>query len=705
MRKLIFTVIPFVSALIQVNGMTIQAGPGETLKTPEDVRLFIRAERNAGRIHEGEKVVVELQSGDYQLEGGFSLAAPDSGSTNAPVVWRARAGGRVRFVGGKRMPQKAFSQVTGNDGLNGMQEMVRDKVLVADVSSLLPGRVEELAPVWFGVHEAPLLFVGGKPMTLARWPNRGWTSFTNATDHGRKPQLHAGAFSYDNPRVTRWDFARGVWFNGYWTHDWDNRSVRAASYDAATHEVRLAAAVPYGLANFPWGHKHRRFFAFNLLEELDDPGEWYLDRRRKRLYLYPPDTAEWKSGSVDVFLTPRNKPILKLDAGTRHVVFEGITFSHSYSTLVIAKGVDDVVFRDCTFTSGANGGLDIKGNNCEIRGCEFSFLGSFGAMLDGGDRRTLTHSNNEFVDNDIHDFAIMQRVYAPGVGVSGCGNNIRRNRIHDAPHCAVLYGGNDNLFEFNDVHHVLMETGDAGAFYTGRDWTTMGNVLRYNFVHELGAGQYGYKDDTMGFYFDDCDCGNEVYGNIFWRVSRGIMVGGGRENPIRNNVFAECNTGMSIDSRGMTWKQWNKDVGNWWLEGKAEALHYKEEPWRSRYPRLANIMNDSPREPLYNPVETNVFIDCRRQIVELDGMIYKKVLPKMVFAGNVCLRTKGGEGLAAPDGRIPGFTTLIGSPEKPIDLGFRDLAHGDFTLVSKESLLRAIPGFRPIPVFMSRTAK
>ena len=152
MRKLIFTVIPFVSALIQVNGMTIHAGPGETLKTPEDVRLFIRAERNAGRIHEGEKVVVELQSGDYQLEGGFSLAAPDSGSTNAPVVWRARAGGRVRFVGGKRMPQKAFSHVTGNDSLNGMQEMVRDKVLVADVSSLLPGRVEELAPVWFGVH-------------------------------------------------------------------------------------------------------------------------------------------------------------------------------------------------------------------------------------------------------------------------------------------------------------------------------------------------------------------------------------------------------------------------------------------------------------------------------------------------------------------------------------------------------------------------
>ena len=44
------------------------------------------------------------------------------------------------------------------------------------------------------------------------------------------------------------------------------------------------------------------------------------------------------------------------------------------------------------------------------------------------------------------------------------------------------------LLESNDIHHVLLETGDAGAFYTGRDWTTQGNVLRGNFVHDIGGG-------------------------------------------------------------------------------------------------------------------------------------------------------------------------------------------------------------------------
>ena len=63
----------------------------------------------------------------------------------------------------------------------------------------------------------------------------------------------------------------------------------------------------------------------------------------------------------------------------------------------------------------------------------------------------------------------------------------------------MLYGGNEHLFELNEVYRVVMETGDAGAFYTGRDWTTQGNVLRHNFIHDLGGGDAKHVN-TMGVY-------------------------------------------------------------------------------------------------------------------------------------------------------------------------------------------------------------
>ena len=218
--------------------------------------------------------------------------------------------------------------------------------------------------------------------------------------------------------------------------------------------------------------------------------------------------------------------------------------------------------------------------------------------MSGGNRKTLTRAETLVEGCHIHDWGVFQRTYAAAIDVNGCGVTLRRNRMHDAPHSAVLYGGNEHLFEYNEVYRVLLETGDAGAYYTGRDWTTQGNVLRYNYTHDLGAE--GLPGSTMGFYFDDCDSGDEVYGNVFHNVARGIMVGGGRDHPIRNNVFSKCQIGLSIDCRGMTWKQWNAEP-SWMLEDKAKAFDYTNGVQTAKPdPRIASgfrIVNGTPERP------------------------------------------------------------------------------------------------------------
>ena len=56
-----------------------------------------------------------------------------------------------------------------------------------------------------------------------------------------------------------------------------------ASIDLDRRLVKTAP--PYGLYSF---RKGQRFYFLNVLEELDQPGEWFLDRKTGVLYFWPP---------------------------------------------------------------------------------------------------------------------------------------------------------------------------------------------------------------------------------------------------------------------------------------------------------------------------------------------------------------------------------------------------------------------------------
>lgn len=611
----------------------IEAKPGDSLVVVRDcVRSLTENERRRG-------VEVILAPGEYFLPNGLSLAAADGGVSNAPsVTWRARKPGTVRIVGARPIPSRAFSRVTDPALLARLPESARGKVYFADVSELFPDAVPPFSVRACGGSNGyqpmpPLVFTGGRHGKLAGWPNAGrWCVFSNRVDRGTLVSgklFKGGAFVFSDPRLKRWNFGNGVWLEGYFTHDWASWAAPAVSWgveNGMNDVVRIdpKASVYYGVMSGTWGRKERRFRAFNLFEELDAEGEWWLDRERKRLYIVP--FGGRMNDETDVRMVTSSATLLE-GRGVRNLRFEGIEFAYAYGTLADMRDCESVEFSGCRFRNSASNGILIYGRNCRVCRCEVANCGLSGVVISGGDRLTLMPSGNVVEDCRIHGFGILQRTYAPGVSIlnASVGVVVRGNEIFDAPHSAVIYGGNDHLFESNEVHHVLMETGDAGAFYTGRDWTTQGNVLRCNFIHDIGAGTTDRESqdaavsgtNVMGVYFDDCDCGDEVYGNVFCNVGRGILIGGGRDHPVRSNVFINCNLGLSIDFRGITWKNWN--TPGWNLEERAQRLGYTNGVWSTRYPRLANIMNDHPREPLYNPVEGNVFVDCG-EILEIGTM-------------------------------------------------------------------------------------
>ncbi len=191
--------------------------------------------------------------------------------------------------------------------------------------------------------------------------------------------------------------------------------------------------------------------------------------------------------------------------------------------------------------------------------------------------------------------------------MQGVGNIVKNNLIHDLPHTAVFFWGNDHILEYNEIHHVCMETGDAGAFYIGRDWTQRGSIIRYNYFHDLHGveGQEGWNE-VMAIYLDDWASGTTVFGNIFYKAGRTVMIGGGRDNLVENNIIIDGSPAIHVDARGLGWAKYYFDGTNNTLFERLEVVKPNKPPYSERYPQLTTLLDDEPVLPKGNRVIRNI---------------------------------------------------------------------------------------------------
>ena len=216
-------------------------------------------------------------------------------------------------------------------------------------------------------------------------------------------------------------------------------------------------------------------------------------------------------------------------------------------------GSSNTNVNGCTFRNLGHNAVEISGGaDCGVSSCDITQTGRGGIKLNGGNREKLTPAGHFAENNHIHHYSRWNRMYHPAISIEGVGNRASHNLIHDAPHMALYFGGNDHVIEYNEIHHVCEESNDAGAIYSGRDWTMRGTVIRYNYLHHI-CGFEGRG--CVGVYLDDMFCGTLIYGNVFFDVTRAAFIGGGRDCSIENNIFVDCNPAIHIDARaaGCEW--------------------------------------------------------------------------------------------------------------------------------------------------------
>jgi len=270
----------------------------------------------------------------------------------------------------------------------------------------------------------------------------------------------------------------------------------------------------------------------------------------------------------------------------------------------VLKGGSHSQVVGCTIRNVGHRAVIVSGGaDHAVFGCDVYHCGEGGITMSGGDRTSLTPARHNAENNHVHHYSRRARTYKTGISVSGVGNRIAHNLVHHGPHMALSAGGNNHVVEYNDIHNAVYESGDAGAYYVGRDWTQRGNVLRYNYWHQIvGATGHG----GMTIYLDDQHCGHTIHGNIFERCSRAVFIGGGDDNVVTGNVFVQCWKAAHMDNRGMGWQKKATDNPNGSLRKRLRAMPYKSDLWASQYPTLVNILDDDPNIPKRNVFRSNV---------------------------------------------------------------------------------------------------
>ncbi len=612
----------------------------------------------------GVPVTVTLRGGVYELGASFAIGREEA--RGEKLILRSRPGEVAIMRGGKAVNN--WRGVTDADTLARLPEAARSRVICADLKALGIGDLGRMRPRGFGrpVEPAGLeLFFRGKPMTMARWPNREWASI-KTVPNGQ----HGGQFTFEGGMPERWkDLSEpsraarreprpptDVWVHGYWTYDWADTYEKVAALDVSSRTVTTVP--PHGQYGYTAG---KRFYFLNVLEELDEPGEWYLDRQTSLIYFWPPEPPQSGDAVVSVLEQPL---IVVRDAA--NVTIEGLCFEAARGSAVEVVGGSGNAVRSCEFRCLGNDAVHVTGGTKHVvADCHIHDIGEAGIRVSGGDRKTLAPGGHRVLRNHIHNYSLWCRTYRPAIGIDGVGHRIANNAIHDAPHNAILFGGNDHVIELNDISRVCLQTGDAGAIYAGRNMTMRGTVIRWNYFHDISRviGDSAHFVDVMSVYLDDCFCGTTICGNVFVRAGRAAMIGGGRDNTIENNVFVECNPSVHVDSRGTGWASFWFDGRDPFIMNGLKEVNHDQPPYSVRYPKLVGLLQDQPGRAKGNAIVRNVSVGGR-WIDMLDGLTDKEVR----FEGNV---TEGD----------PGF----------VDIGALDLR------LKPDSPLKKL-GFRPIPV-------
>lgn len=653
---------------VSINGNDENDGSkSKPFKTLRKAKAAVR------KLLKNEDITIYIREGRYFFEDTFELSEADSGNENCRIAYKAYEGENVIFDGGFVLDNKLVMKTKDKNILNRIIDInARGHIHEIDLSGydVKYGTYGTRGFRRAYVNSDNELFIDGQPQCVAQYPNKDcdMMPITEVIDPGsnvyeKEFDLRGGIFKYDDDRCSLWKNCGDVYASGIfnWVFSDDTICIKNIDVKNKTIETEL----PH-LESF-MAQPYTGWYAINLLEEIDVPGEYYIDKENKKLYFYPP--YDIKQSLLQ--LSNMTVPFIAME-GTAYVELSGIIFENSRGTGVYIEGGHHCKIQECIFRNlgmlavqigqgaeplpeglhNAHGvlseGLDAPksagrimgswhemiyqfagwdnngGHDNGIEGCEIYDTGTGGVLLGGGNRKNLIPANNYVVNTKIYRVNRLDTTYKAGVNICGVGNRVANCEIFDLPGFAIYLHGNDHVIEYNKIHEVIKNVGDAGAIYMGRDLSEVGNVFRYNFIYNLN----GHPKATFGvcaIYFDDYNSFNSVYENYFYNIKSAkriepfsvIFHNCGGQTSINNNIFIDCD--CAINSNQASMRSIKLQLGADKLfynrvtakEDDMTGVDILSDKYKEKYPYLAEVFVGSYKNECHVWNNITVFGDYR----------------------------------------------------------------------------------------------
>ncbi|MDF9844549.1 MULTISPECIES: Ig-like domain-containing protein [unclassified Paenibacillus] len=663
--------------------------------TLEKARDAIRALKAEDGLPEGG-VTVMLREGRYERTASFELRQQDSGEADKPIIYTAYPGESVTLSGSKHLAKSAFVPVTDSAILGRIiSPEARTKVLAADLAALGITDYGQLSRHGYylanDLSEVPPmeLYVAGEGMTLARWPNESTVQMDEIVDPGptrRDPngEVHTrgGTFTYTYDRPQYWTQADDIWLDGIFGYSWEWSYNKIASIDTAAKTITLRYGEMSGLFKNWYPDFH---FAQNLLEEIDMPGEYYIDRTAGKLYFLP-NAGFTASADPDIEVTMLKTPMINA-LNASYIDFSELMLENGRDSAAVIMGGSHMRILNSEIRNFTNSGVLINtqsrfyysnfegapGTDHDIISTHIHHIGGTAVTLTGGNKTTLQPGNNAVENSHIHDFAYYHKAYNPGVLLSGVGNRMSHNELHDAPHPGVLIFGNDHTVDYNEIYDVCTTFSDLGAIYmnAGEQPHERGTVIKRNYFHNIGESKAGVE----GVYPDNFTMGLTIDENIFYKMGNSaIKNNGGAHIQTRNNIFIDSKIPYDYADLYLGDEPDDQVPLNYmpkWQALFAANNNFTGTPYMAKYPELADFFTENRYYPDTNTFQGNV--------------IYNPVVTRSVTTNVYGAYDKFG------------LVQYADNWVTTADPGFTNLAGGDLSLRPDAEVFSAIPGFPDIP--------
>ncbi len=430
-----------------------------------------------------------------------------------------------------KIPANEFKLVQDEAVLESLPHTARGSVLYADFKDCNINFPEISLGILTQNNSYYKVYQNNTELTNARYPNgSGFTSASSVLE-GSTDYSSEVIYYNDTNKLTLWNEAKDARVSifrssGYYM---DDKSL----VETSTADKSITLDNPSGIK--PAQTIGKRFFVYNLLQELDVPGEWYIDRENEKIYCFPLDDFN------GLEIAQSTDSIIRID-GADNVTVENLSIERTRGTGVEIYGSDTVKIIDCKVSSiGKYGIFADNVTNTVIDGCEVTNISKGGIYVNykAYHDPDLVAQNNIIKNCTVYNIGT-ENYISGAVYVGGTKNKVSHNTIYDTPHMAIWFDGNDNSIEYNEIYNALKLCDDAGVIYTNAGLLGFGNTVMFNYIHDCTTLNPNPTELYM-IYLDYTSSGVVVKENIFDAGENSYfafgLFGGGRNNSLDSNIF------------------------------------------------------------------------------------------------------------------------------------------------------------------------